>query len=203
MARDAEQWKTHSSQQEADIQRLSKDRDAVSAKCNAMQDLVAAKSSECAVATREVQKLGEDLNLSKQAQLALATKVSRLSGQLADAAAAQKRMEAEKRVLEAETTATKSDLNAAHSQIESIRGQLTRKTMHIRELNHMLEAWEAMRVGKDAQIAALMERCLRLEEENKSSQALEEKGVNGEQGIEGVRGSFLNLHLHSPGGLGS
>jgi hypothetical protein len=28
-----------------------------------------------------------------------------------------------------------------------------------RELNHMLKAWEAMRLGKDAQIAALMERC--------------------------------------------
>lgn len=34
-----------------------------------------------------------------------------------------------------------------------------------RELNHMLKAWEAMRLGKDAQIAALMERCKRHEED--------------------------------------
>lgn len=34
-----------------------------------------------------------------------------------------------------------------------------------RELNQMLKAWEAMRLGKDAQIAALMERCKRHEED--------------------------------------
>ena len=42
--------------------------------------------------------------------------------------------------------------------------------MHIcRELNQLLKAWEAMRLGKDAQIAALLEKNKRSEE------ALEEK----------------------------
>ncbi len=34
-----------------------------------------------------------------------------------------------------------------------------------RELNSMLKAWEAMRLGKDAQISALTERCKRHEED--------------------------------------
>lgn len=42
-----------------------------------------------------------------------------------------------------------------------------RKVMEIRELNHMLRAWEAMRAGKDAQMSALIERCRRLEHARK------------------------------------
>eukprot|EP00955_Chlamydomonas_euryale_P094965 364904-Chlamydomonas_euryale.AAC.5 len=34
-----------------------------------------------------------------------------------------------------------------------------------RELKQLLKAWEAMRLGKDAQIAALIERCKRHEED--------------------------------------
>jgi hypothetical protein len=34
-----------------------------------------------------------------------------------------------------------------------------------RELNSMLKAWEAMRLSKDAQIAALMDRCKRYDED--------------------------------------
>lgn len=34
-----------------------------------------------------------------------------------------------------------------------------------RELNQLLKAWEAMRIGKDAQIASLMERNKRNEED--------------------------------------
>ena len=36
-----------------------------------------------------------------------------------------------------------------------MRETLDRRTREVRELNHMLRAWEAMRAGKDAQIAAL------------------------------------------------
>ena len=46
-----------------------------------------------------------------------------------------------------------------------LKEQLNRRTREVRELNHMLKAWEAMRLGKDAQIASLMERCKRHEEE--------------------------------------
>ena len=34
-----------------------------------------------------------------------------------------------------------------------------------RELNQLLKAWEAMRLGKDAQIASLIERGKRMEED--------------------------------------
>jgi hypothetical protein len=56
------------------------------------------------------------------------------------------------------------------------RGVLTCTAAHVpcvqvRELNQMLKAWEAMRLGKDAQIAALMDKVKRNEEE------VMEKGV--------------------------
>ena len=38
-------------------------------------------------------------------------------------------------------------------------------TVGRRELNQMLKAWEAMRLGKDAQIASLMEKVKRHEED--------------------------------------
>lgn len=39
------------------------------------------------------------------------------------------------------------------------------RAVQVRELNSMLKAWEAMRLSKDAQIAALMERCKRYDED--------------------------------------
>lgn len=51
--------------------------------------------------------------------------------------------------------------------------------VQVRELNSMLKAWEAMRLSKDAQIAALMERCKRYDEDiaekGRSNEALRRK----------------------------
>lgn len=55
--------------------------------------------------------------------------------------------------------------NGRAAQVVPMKEQLNRRTREVRELNHMLKAWEAMRLGKDAQIASLMERCKRHEEE--------------------------------------
>jgi hypothetical protein len=52
-----------------------------------------------------------------------------------------------------------------HSQLRVAQEAAEKKGQEIRELNHMLKAWEAMRLGKDAQIAALMERSKRHEED--------------------------------------
>ena len=52
-----------------------------------------------------------------------------------------------------------------HSQLRVAQEAAEKKSQEIRELNHMLKAWEAMRLGKDAQIAALMERSKRHEED--------------------------------------
>lgn len=65
-----------------------------------------------------------------------------------------------------------ASLEVARAELDKMQQQLAlaqtaadKKSQEVRELNHMLKAWEAMRLGKDAQIAALMERCKRNEEE--------------------------------------
>ena len=42
---------------------------------------------------------------------------------------------------------------AYQQEITSLKEQLQTKTQEARELSHMLRAWEAMRAGKDQQIA--------------------------------------------------
>jgi hypothetical protein len=87
-----------------------------------------------------------------------------------------------------------------------------------RDLQQMLKAWDAMRLGKDAQIAALIERCKRYEEE-KQEQARTVESLRrkiaciaprpGASGVvpdtsdmvsthssTGSRRSHMQLHLH-------
>jgi hypothetical protein len=59
----------------------------------------------------------------------------------------------------------RAELDKVQSQLRVAQEAAERKGQEIRELNHMLKAWEAMRLGKDAQIAALMERAKRHEED--------------------------------------
>ncbi|CAD7701268.1 unnamed protein product [Ostreobium quekettii] len=74
-----------------------------------------------------------------------------------------------------------------------------RKEMHLRELYHMLEAWEAMRLGKDAQIAALMERCRRVDQERMASDRLEGAGFHSSsRAATGSAGPFLHCRAGSP-----
>ena len=61
----------------------------------------------------------------------------------------------------------------------------------------MLKAWEAMRLGKDAQIAALMERCKRHEEDAgekaRTVEALRRKlAVVGRDGVVGAGASSVS-----------
>jgi hypothetical protein len=87
-----------------------------------------------------------------------------------------------------------------------------------RDLQQMLKAWDAMRLGKDAQIAALIERCKRYEEEkqeqSRTVESLRRKiaciaprpGASGvmpdtsdvvsTHSSTGSRRSHMQLHLH-------
>ena len=57
----------------------------------------------------------------------------------------------------------------------------------------MLKAWEAMRLGKDAQITALMERCKRHEEDAEEKQRT----------IDALRRKLSSLRSHPHQSLGS
>lgn len=64
----------------------------------------------------------------------------------------------------------------------------------------MLKAWEAMRLSKDAQIAALMERCKRYDEDiaekGRSNEALRRKLMH-HHGSGSSRGSLHTLNGHA------
>ena len=53
---------------------------------------------------------------------------------------------------------TEFDLSSANSKIE-------KQSKDLKELNKMLKAWEAMRICKDSQISALLEKCKQYEEQ--------------------------------------
>lgn len=82
--------------------------------------------------------------------------------------------------------------------------------MQVRELNSMLKAWEAMRLSKDAQIAALMERCKRYDEDiaekGRSNEALRRKLMHhhhascSAKGSVSGAGSERNASRHSIAG---
>ena len=44
------------------------------------------------------------------------------------------------------------ELRVVRTERDLLKEQLNRRTREVRELNHMLKAWEAMRLGKDAQV---------------------------------------------------
>eukprot|EP00240_Pyramimonas_obovata_P006627 CAMPEP_0118952484 /NCGR_PEP_ID=MMETSP1169-20130426/54927_1 /TAXON_ID=36882 /ORGANISM="Pyramimonas obovata, Strain CCMP722" /LENGTH=162 /DNA_ID=CAMNT_0006899749 /DNA_START=26 /DNA_END=514 /DNA_ORIENTATION=- len=55
---------------------------------------------------------------------------------------------------------------AYQQEISGLKEQLQTKTQEARELSHMLRAWEAMRAGKDQQIAQLVELSKRFEQDS-------------------------------------
>lgn len=104
----------------------------------------------------------------------------------------------------------REELERAHAEVIPLKEQLNRRTREVRELNHMLKAWEAMRLGKDAQIASLMERCKRHEEEAaekaRSVDSLRRKlalagrdpslSNNSVSGPSGSRSRHIHVHMH-------
>ena len=51
------------------------------------------------------------------------------------------------------------------AEASELRAKVEKRNREVRELNQMLKAWEAMRHSKDKQIAELVERCRKFEEE--------------------------------------
>lgn len=95
-----------------------------------------------------------------------------------------------------EACSTQARCTNQHAQYECVR---TRWLLQVRELNSMLKAWEAMRLSKDAQIAALMERCKRYDEDiaekGRSNEALRRKLMH-HHGAVSPHGSLKTLNDH-------
>ncbi|CAD7701269.1 unnamed protein product [Ostreobium quekettii] len=123
---ESKHWRGCALQQEMEAQKLTSDMDAISAKCQSMEDAMVAKASQCAAAVEQAQKIQEHLKLSQQTQFALATKVSQLGAQLSSALSSQRRCVAEKGIVEAASATLQDKLAASNSQIQGLRGQLER-----------------------------------------------------------------------------
>ncbi|GLC75427.1 hypothetical protein PLESTF_001635600 [Pleodorina starrii] len=162
---DYQRLKQRLMQQERDSSRLSVDQEALLRRSDELEATLAAKQEECALLMRKCAQLEEQWQAGRSAMAALQERVRSLDAQ-SDAlqrnnqAATLARQDAA-----AALEAARSELRAASQQAAAYREQLEQRNNEVRELNSMLQAWEAMRLGKDAQIAALLERCKRHEED--------------------------------------
>ncbi|GAX83910.1 hypothetical protein CEUSTIGMA_g11334.t1 [Chlamydomonas eustigma] len=80
--------------------------------------------------------------------------------------AAVKQDDAQLDLLKAMLYQAEMDRDSFRNRHNVLQEQIGVKNLEIRELNNLLQAWEAMRLGKDAQIASLIERNKRNEEAN-------------------------------------
>lgn len=125
--------------------------------CNVMllchlQNAVAAKTEQLAASAARCGEL--ELQLARAHEQAAAN--SQRLASLKVAADSAARAQAEAAVQRQEALAS---LELARAELEKVQQQLAlaqsaaeKKGQEVRELNHMLKAWEAMRLGKDAQV---------------------------------------------------
>ncbi|EFJ42063.1 hypothetical protein VOLCADRAFT_97975 [Volvox carteri f. nagariensis] len=152
-------------QQERDSSRLSSDQEALLRRGDELEAALAAKQEECALLMKKCAQLEEQWQAGRSAMAALQERVRSLDAhsealQRNSQAAALARQDAA-----AALDTARAELRSASQQAAAYREQLEMRNNEVRELNSMLQAWEAMRLGKDAQIAALLERCKRHEED--------------------------------------
>ncbi|GLI59117.1 hypothetical protein VaNZ11_000948 [Volvox africanus] len=152
-------------QQERDSSRLSSDQEALLRRSDELEATLAAKQEECALLMKKCAQLEEQLQAGRSAMTALQERVRTLDAHSEALQRNNQTAALARQDTAAALDAARADLRAASQQAAAYREQLEMRNNEVRELNSMLQAWEAMRLGKDAQIAALLERCKRHEED--------------------------------------
>ncbi|KXZ49805.1 hypothetical protein GPECTOR_19g256 [Gonium pectorale] len=152
-------------QQERDSNRLSAEQDAVLRRCDELEAALASKQEECALLNRKCAQLEEQWQASRSAMAALQERVRSLDAQSEALQRSGQVASFARQDAAASLDAARAELRNVAQQAATYREQLEQRNNEVRELNAMLQAWEAMRLGKDAQIAALLERCKRHEED--------------------------------------
>ena len=112
---------------------------------------------------KETQRLQADLEAKGQALLDKRSEVKDLRGELRRA---QEKFEEERQKREAGEKYRESALKW-RTEALVLKQRVEHKTKEIRELNHMLKAWDSMRSDKDDQISGLMDKCRQYEDEAK------------------------------------
>jgi predicted nucleic acid-binding Zn-ribbon protein len=104
---------------------------------------------------------------AEEAAASLRSQLASAQSELAEARARAGSLQEQVTTHGASNGAALEAMGAKHAaEVASLKEQLTTKTQEARELSHMLRAWEAMRAGKDQQIAQLVELSRRFEEES-------------------------------------
>ena len=104
---------------------------------------------------------------AEEAAASLRTQLAAAQSELAEARVRAGSLQEQVTTHGASNGAALEAMGATHAaEVATLKEQLTTKTQEARELSHMLRAWEAMRAGKDQQIAQLVELSRRFEEES-------------------------------------
>lgn len=162
---DYQRLKARLLQQEKDSSRLSGEHEALQRRCDELTALLAAKAEEASSVVLRSSQHQEALMAAQQAAGQLAERVQFLEAALEAAQRSQARSMIEVQEASVGLETSRAELEATRRQLLLSREQVEKKNQEVRELNGMLKAWEAMRLGKDAQIAALTDKCKRLEED--------------------------------------
>eukprot|EP00192_Tetraselmis_astigmatica_P008137 CAMPEP_0117675320 /NCGR_PEP_ID=MMETSP0804-20121206/15539_1 /TAXON_ID=1074897 /ORGANISM="Tetraselmis astigmatica, Strain CCMP880" /LENGTH=667 /DNA_ID=CAMNT_0005484309 /DNA_START=212 /DNA_END=2211 /DNA_ORIENTATION=- len=188
------------SKKESEVERLKKELADVTAECNELRVALSHRNEDCAAAHVEVRVLHEEVQAAREQANELRRELAGVEDELA-----RLRHESSSNAAH-EAARMREELEKAHGEVLPLKEQLNRRTREVRELNHMLKAWEAMRLGKDAQIASLMERCKRHEEEaaekarsvdslrRKLALAGRDPGVNSPSAS--GRARHIHVHMH-------
>mmetsp|Transcript_10478 Transcript_10478/g.24788 ORF Transcript_10478/g.24788 Transcript_10478/m.24788 type:complete len:655 (+) Transcript_10478:228-2192(+) len=189
-----------SSHKESELEYARRELEQKTAECTELRASLSRKTEEFSAAQVELRVMHEEV---QSAQDAAAHAQSQLRA--SEEEMARVRREASNAAMQ-DVTRMREDLEKAHAEVLPLKEQLNRRTREVRELNHMLKAWEAMRLGKDAQIASLMERCKRHEEEAaekarsvdslRRKLALAGRDTSLNNSLTSSRARHIHVHMH-------
>eukprot|EP00892_Ulva_mutabilis_P009838 jgi/Ulvmu1/7226/UM035_0012.1 len=161
---------------------------------------LAARSEEVACGRKQL-KAADELNVKLKSRLRdLDRELATCRAHAVAAAEAQAASHQEAEAARVKLNDASGRLEESEAHKHSMQVALEKRNQEVRELNSMLKAWEAMRLSKDAQIAALMERCKRYDEDiaekGRSNEALRRKLMH-HHGVGSSRGTSHMQDRHA------
>eukprot|EP00878_Enallax_costatus_P015848 GHUV01016608.1.p1 GENE.GHUV01016608.1~~GHUV01016608.1.p1 ORF type:complete len:726 (+),score=350.12 GHUV01016608.1:1669-3846(+) len=117
-----------------------------------LQEAVATKTEQLAAAGARCSELEVQLARAHEQAAASSQRLASLKVAADGAARAQAEAAVQRQEALAGLELARTELEKVQQQLSLAQAAADRKGQEVRELNHMLKAWEAMRLGKDAQV---------------------------------------------------
>eukprot|EP00798_Chlamydomonas_sp_ICE-L_P029416 gene29416-5766_t len=142
-------------QQETDSSKVADDQGRLISKVDDLQTALTQKQQERDALFTKSDAMSTELLQAQRSRAELELQVRDL----------QERVGIMQKSMMQSTHDSKVAYEASQRAAATLQAKLEKREHAIKELHQILKAWETMRQGKDSQIALLMERCQRLEEE--------------------------------------